>query len=249
VVPFENRTGEPTLNPLGGIAADWITRGLTETGLADVVTPPSAANPPAEAQSPRRPAPAPTSTRGLRDVARAAGASIVVSGAFYRRGDSIEFTADITDATRGTLVTTAGPVRGPLAAPTQPLEALRARILGGIAIRIDAVLDQGHRVAQPPTYDAYREYVAGEQAWSAGDSRQSLVHLYRAAALDSTFAEPLVEAAATHQARDECATADSLGLALRAVPGRLSRFQALRLERTLARCRGAWMAAYRATIS
>ena len=37
VIPLENRTGDPTFDPLGVMAADWTSRGLVETGLIEVV--------------------------------------------------------------------------------------------------------------------------------------------------------------------------------------------------------------------
>ena len=37
VAVFVNRTGDPSLEPLGNMAADWVTRGLTQTALVDVV--------------------------------------------------------------------------------------------------------------------------------------------------------------------------------------------------------------------
>ncbi len=37
VAVFVNRTGDPALEPLGSMAADWITHGLTQSELVDVV--------------------------------------------------------------------------------------------------------------------------------------------------------------------------------------------------------------------
>jgi eukaryotic-like serine/threonine-protein kinase len=37
VAPFENRTGDRSLDPLGVMAADWVSQGLSETGLVQVV--------------------------------------------------------------------------------------------------------------------------------------------------------------------------------------------------------------------
>src|SRR3989475_711595 len=39
VVPFANRTGDSTLDPLGNLAADWITRGLALTGVLELADP------------------------------------------------------------------------------------------------------------------------------------------------------------------------------------------------------------------
>ena len=42
VAAFENQTGDATLAPLGNMAADWITQGLSETGIVEVVDAPTA---------------------------------------------------------------------------------------------------------------------------------------------------------------------------------------------------------------
>src|SRR5256886_12297562 len=39
VVPFANRTGDSTLDPLANLAADWITRGLALTGVLEIADP------------------------------------------------------------------------------------------------------------------------------------------------------------------------------------------------------------------
>ena len=37
VAAFENQTGDPALAPIGPMTADWITQGLTQTGLVEVL--------------------------------------------------------------------------------------------------------------------------------------------------------------------------------------------------------------------
>ena len=37
VAVVENRTGDPALDNLGTMAADWVTQGLSQTGLVEVV--------------------------------------------------------------------------------------------------------------------------------------------------------------------------------------------------------------------
>jgi hypothetical protein len=41
VAVFENQTGDAALDPLGRMASDWITRGLSQAGLAELVTVPA----------------------------------------------------------------------------------------------------------------------------------------------------------------------------------------------------------------
>ena len=42
VVAFTNRTRDSTLDAVGAMTADWITRGLSETGIVQVVEGPTA---------------------------------------------------------------------------------------------------------------------------------------------------------------------------------------------------------------
>ncbi len=37
VLPLENRTGDPAQDQLGALAADWVTRGLVDARLTEVV--------------------------------------------------------------------------------------------------------------------------------------------------------------------------------------------------------------------
>src|SRR3989454_10428589 len=89
VATFANRTGDTTLDRLGELAADWITRGLSETGLVEVADP--GAKPP-----PGRGA-APNEAEAAHSLALSTDAEVAVWGAFFRSGDSLEFAAQITD--------------------------------------------------------------------------------------------------------------------------------------------------------
>ena len=39
VAVFENRTGDPRLDPIGDMVVDWVTRSILQTGLVEVVDP------------------------------------------------------------------------------------------------------------------------------------------------------------------------------------------------------------------
>src|SRR5678815_3345183 len=74
VLPLENRTGDRARDQLGVLAADWVTRGLVDARLTEVV-------PSAVAMQ------AMTDARGrkedvLRAVAASTGATRLVTGAF-----------------------------------------------------------------------------------------------------------------------------------------------------------------------
>jgi TolB-like protein len=113
VAEFEDLTGDPTLAPLGHVAADWLTQALARRGGLEVV--PSAATGHLDAAD-------------IRALAAETGAGTVVSGAYYREGDSVRFHVQVIDAARGTVRRAVEPVGAARRAPTQAAEALRRRV-------------------------------------------------------------------------------------------------------------------------
>jgi len=113
VAGFEDLSGDPTLAPLGHIAADWLTQALARRGGLEVV--PGAATSHLDAA-------------GIRALAAQTGAGTVISGSYYRVGDSVRFNVQIIDAARGTVRRGVEPVGAPRHAPTQAAEALHRRL-------------------------------------------------------------------------------------------------------------------------
>ncbi len=113
VAGFEDLSGDPTLAPLGHIAADWLTQALARRGGLEVV--PGTATGHLDAAD-------------IRALAAQTGAGTVVSGSYYREGDSVRFHVQIIDAGRGTVRRVVEPVGAPRLAPTRAAEALRYRL-------------------------------------------------------------------------------------------------------------------------
>ncbi len=113
VAGFEDLSGDPTLAPLGRIAADGLTQALARRGGLEVV--PGAA-------------PGHLDATHLRALAAQTGAGTVVSGSYYRDGDSVRFHVQIIDAAQGTVRRGVEPIAAPRRAPAQAAEALRGRI-------------------------------------------------------------------------------------------------------------------------
>ncbi|HWB41113.1 MAG TPA: hypothetical protein VG500_07640, partial [Gemmatimonadales bacterium] len=97
VAVFVNRTGDPTMEPLGSMAADWVTRGLTQTELVDVV------DVGAIYVQGRSAAGAPTDPY---ELARRNGAGTVVAGSYYLATDTLVIRATVEDAVTGTVLQT-----------------------------------------------------------------------------------------------------------------------------------------------
>ena len=202
IIPFENRTGDVSLDPLGRWAADWIHQGLSRTHHLQVVD--------AAVGLPGSGSDEPQKTH-LRAILDRTGRGMVVSGAYYRHGDSVQFQVQITDARGGTAVPAVEPVSGSLAQPQIAVRALGERVTGALAAHRDpwirALNSDGSR---PPSYEAYQVWVEGLQLFGRHHYREAHERLLYAASLDSTFDSPLIWAAAARGNLREYAHADSL---------------------------------------
>ncbi len=223
VATFQNKTGDATLDPLAAMAADWIARGLAGTGLVDVAG--TAAELASRAGVTVQPGPSAVKQLGLE-----ARAGIVISGAFYKEGDSLLFQADFTDVEHGRLLQAVGPASAPAARPLDAIEELRQRVTGSLAPYVDPSLAElAHVTAKPPSYDAYREFLRGEELYYQ-DEAAALGPYLRAAALDSAYQYPLLRAVGVLANQRRLREADSLAHAVGRRGGLLTEFERAYLD-------------------
>jgi Flp pilus assembly protein TadD len=241
VVPLENRTGDDSLNFLGPITSDWITRVLSESHLVDaadlsiafVGSPPLV---PTASDS------AATSTR-IR-AADVLGAGTLITGSYYRQGDSLYFQAAVIDRAAKRVLASLGPVGASATQPLPAIEQLRQRVAAALAIHLDPQLKELSGLSEPPTYESYRHYVEGNRLTLLGEYRRALRHYAEAAAQDSSFHAPLVFTVLVHfdlgliGNPDEYGIADSLAKELNAYRDRLTTVENLLLDWVVARLGG-----------
>jgi len=111
----------------------------------------------------------------------------VVSGSYFVEGDQLRFLMRVTGAPSGEVRHTVDVVNAPIARPTAALEPLRQRITGALAVLLDPRLNNWTaRTSQPPTYEAYTEFLLGMQTFGA-DYENSVRHFSRASQLDSNY--------------------------------------------------------------
>src|SRR5205809_2181269 len=233
VAVIENHTGDPALDNLGHMAADWVTQGLQQTGLLEVV--PSMSVMMAAGEH----GPGHLDAAGLRALGRETGAGTVVWGAYYRQGDSVRFQIQISAAADGTVLRALDPVAGPLAQPLSAVEALRQRVMAALATLFDSRLSRWATTAsQPPNFQAYQEFIAGLDRFVQFDMRGAIAHFERASAVDTAFRLPLIFAANAHMNVGEFAAADAIGHALERHAGQLAPLDRSYLAWVLATCRG-----------
>jgi DNA-binding SARP family transcriptional activator/TolB-like protein len=229
VTSFVNRTGDSSLAPIGAVAADWISRGLAETRIVEVIDPVLASNATSSAADPRA-------------IGREAGAGIVVMGSYLRQGDSLVFDARVVHAGTGRVLHAIAPAKSSAADPLVAVNLLRERVAGSVAAELDSVISGLAREAsQPPTYEAYLAWVEGLDKFQHRAYRASVPAFARAASLDSNFFAPRLWAAAALGNAGDYAACDS---ALRLVMPMRDRFGPL--ERGLA---DMWQGVLRGDIS
>jgi len=244
VVPLENRTGDSTLALLGKLAADWITQGLQEIDVIDVVPTATGVEP--------GPDVAGLAGSGQSVTAQAAAATragTVVAGAYYRRGDSLEFQTQVIDATDGRLLRAVAPITGSAAASGAVLDSLRRRVVTTVAAALDHRLMRSTAASHPPSLEAYRAYLEGHRAfYQTGpmQMRDVLPHMYRAVALDSLFVDPRFFLVLAHGNLGERRAADSNAQLLLPFRPRFSPYQRAFLDQMIARLRGDRVGALRA---
>jgi tetratricopeptide (TPR) repeat protein/TolB-like protein len=239
VAVLANRTGDPSLEPVGLTAADYINRGLVETGLVEVVDVGVLyVQGLAVTGQPTEP----------RALARRNGAGIVVTGSYDQSGNSLVFQASIIDVSTGRVLQVLDPVRGPLARRELALEALRQRVTVGLA----GVLDPRLRALttpspKPPNFEAYQAFVAGQSAYWGSRDEEAIEQFREAARLDSTFSTAAVWLAlvAADVLQGGCAVSDSVAGALATRRDRLTLLDHLLLDAQRAACLGDYEAASR----
>jgi DNA-binding SARP family transcriptional activator len=194
---FENRTGDSTLNALGSMAADWITRGLAETEIITAVSPVTTLRFPPVIISHSIASEVPPAARAL---AESMDATIVVWGAYYGDGDSIRVEAAVAPLQTDARIRVLEPVTVEASNPVATIEILRQRVIEALAQSLNSRLALWIRQEKaPPDYRAYEAYLEGiDRAWlrRAGYSPSGgLPHFIRAASLDSGFTAAMLEVA------------------------------------------------------
>lgn len=202
VAVFVNRTGDRSLEALGTMASDWVTRGIARTPGVEVFDIGGLF------LAGRAPDGEPTAPR---ELARANGAGLVVAGNYYRVGERIAFSVQVLDVATGRVVRALEPVEGDASEPLSAVEEVRQRVASALATYLDPRLRElTTPPLVPPHYDAYTEFAAGQEIYWRGDWEAALPHFRRAVALDSGFSAALAFLSAAAVGTGRCALVDSV---------------------------------------
>src|SRR6185503_19282941 len=108
---------------------------------------------------------------------------------YVLQGDSLQFQAQISSTTDGSILLSIAGVTAPRDQPMAGVEALRQRVLAAFASLHNTDVSRFQTVlAQPPLYAAYRDYVEGLESYmGGGDEAEAAQRFQQAALLDPTF--------------------------------------------------------------
>ncbi len=226
VTLFENRTGDPKLDPLSDMAVDWITRGLLQTRLVDVVDP-RVLYARAHGTAPSNP----------EQLAHRNGAGTVITGSYYRSGDSLLFIANITNA-NGEVLRSIGPLAASISRPVDGIESTRSRVMTSLTLLFDPrTRAHASPATTPPPFEAYQPYLEAQDMFWLG-------HAARAESLDAvawhrdtSFSAAAIALAAAAARLADCARVDSIDAALSASRS-LETLDRLNLKIAVAHCHG-----------
>jgi hypothetical protein len=130
----------------------------------------------------------------IGEVARVTGATFVVTGSIHLVNDSLMIVPQIVDASRRRVVGAPEPVRVSRTEAMNGIDRIRQHVAASLATVLDEQLSNWAQVASnPPTWEAYSEFIAGLNAYlRQRDGVSAVRHFDRAAAADSTYYAPLL---------------------------------------------------------
>ena len=178
VMVFENQTMTESMDAFGKMISDWITRGLMETGEANVI---SAAN--IEAQI----AQAGLGSGANPEFARTTGVDIMLNGRYYLQENRLIIHSNIFEVATGEVLHALQPIEGSKDKMLDLLDQLTEEVLGYWAVKKEKRFLQN-----PPKYEAYQRFIEGDQA-SYVDFKKSEAFLIESYRLDSTFYAPVLK--------------------------------------------------------
>ncbi len=166
----------------------------------------------------------------VRDLVQAladeTGAGIVVDGAVYVEGDSVQIQADITDAMRGRVIGSITPVTGSRSSVGDAIATLQQQVMGFLAVHVnEALSDLVDMTRKPPSFEAYEAFNQGWEYHRRADYASALRFFRRASELDTNWAQPLLRLRQVFSNVGTSAQRDSVVRLLEAMWGDLTPYE------------------------
>ena len=175
VLDFTNQTMTPDLEVYGSMIADWLTRGLLETGEANVL---SAENLEQKIDA------ADLGSDANPTFAQETGIDLMLSGRYYLSENTLIVVAEIIDVITGEILHTRK-IQSAKENSVELLNQLTQEIVSYWAVKENVQLK-----LKPPKYDAYQAWLEGVRLYtlSAKESAEKMESAFR---LDTNFYDPL----------------------------------------------------------
>ncbi len=227
VVPLDNQTGDVDLDPVGRLAADWISQGLSGAGFVEVV--PSIEVMPSLQRDQGEGSTAPFAH--ALDFARENLAGTVVYGTYYQREEGLEFHVQVASVATRKLLQTIGPVSSPSEDPMQAVDIVRQRTMIALAVHHDARLEgMLERATLPPSYESYLAYVEGFELFGRGRHAEVIPLMKLSNELSPGFMAPLILAGFAYANSGDYLVAESLATVVNASVESLTDYDRYRLD-------------------
>jgi tRNA A-37 threonylcarbamoyl transferase component Bud32/tetratricopeptide (TPR) repeat protein len=221
VTEFENLTADPSLDPLGRLAASWVERSLTQSAVAQVI--PLQQQGGEEVEAARTASPA--------AVANRFGAELVVTGEYYRRGEDLEVVAHILHpAEERTLYDLQG-ARGDPQDPMEAFDVVGQQVVGAVAnhYQLDWT-SSAELYSPPPSLEIFRMATEATTLFGTGRQADAVVLFEEISQRDTTWLGHLIFLSAGYSNADRLEEADSIFRYLDARRDRLTRLEQALLD-------------------
>lgn len=189
VAPLQNRTGDPRLDALGELTADWVTDALVRSDVANVVDQVTALYV-ARDLGLGEPDATPDQLVALRESTRSGR---MITGAIDGAGDSVTFFLKVTDLSESRVEGTLRVVVPVEQASTTGVREVAERLAGLLGVTLDPVLrSTGAGGMAPPRLGAYQRFLRGMDHWDRGENRDAFDAFVSASRVDSNFVLPVI---------------------------------------------------------
>ena len=180
VMVFDNQTMSEELDAFGKMISDWVTRGLMETGEANVI---SAAN------IQHQIAKAGLGQGANPEFASNTGVDVMLQGRYYLQENRLIIHANIVEIASGEVIHALAPIEGDKGEMIDLLDQLTQEVLGYWAVKKAKRFQQN-----PPKYEAYKTFEKAQAAWYDDSQYKNSERLLKKAyQLDTTFYAPLLK--------------------------------------------------------
>ncbi|MCK4560513.1 MAG: protein kinase [Calditrichia bacterium] len=221
VVPFENKTGDESLDILGHMAAEMITQGISQISELEAVPFISVMD-----SYPRK-----KEKPSAFTIAAQNEAGVLITGSYYLQGENLFFRASIMDAEQKKILEAPSPVKGSSKSQEVLLERLRSQILGALTIYFQYDVQKSQTYI--PSFEAYKEFQIGREFFGI-DYNNARSHFYKSVEIDSAFTLPLLYIAMSYHNQGQYARADSLYDLINKHREKLAQFDRIMLDWSIA---------------